>query len=62
MGYLPLYSKFPITGSFDNPAGFAAVLAMWFPICLFLFVKAGKVEIYLASAGLLVILIAIGNS
>lgn len=35
-------SKFAVTGSFDNPAGFAAVLAMGFPIGLNLFLKAKK--------------------
>jgi O-antigen polymerase len=60
LGWLPSnYSKFDITGSFDNPVGFAAILAMGFPIGLFLLAKAGKVERYLASAGLLIISIAI---
>lgn len=53
------HSKFAITGSFDNPAGFAAVLAMGFPIGLFLLAKAGKAERYWISAGLSVISIAI---
>ena len=38
------HSKFAITGSFDNPAGFAAVLAMSFPISLLLHTKAKKLE------------------
>lgn len=54
-GWLPTnHSQFDITGSFDNPAGFAAVLVMGFPIGLFLLAKAGKVERCIASAGLLV--------
>ena len=38
------HSEFAITGSFDNPAGFAAVLAMGFPIGLFLLEKEIKIE------------------
>jgi len=53
------HSKFAITGSFDNPAGFAAVLAIGFPIGLFLLAKAKKVERYLASAFLVLIVIAV---
>ncbi|WP_320167770.1 O-antigen ligase family protein [Mangrovibacterium marinum] len=45
MDWLPSnHSKFGITGSFDNPAGFAAVLAMGFPISLLLHTKAKKLE------------------
>ena len=33
--------NFRISGSFDNPAGFAATLSVCFPFCLFLFVKKG---------------------
>jgi O-antigen ligase len=60
LGWFPSnHSKFAITGSFDNPAGFAAVLSMGFPIALFLLTKAVKVERYLTSAGLLVISITL---
>ena len=37
-------SRFAITGSFDNRAGFAALLAMGFPIGLFLLTKTGNAE------------------
>ncbi len=53
------HSKFAITGSFDNPAGFAAVLAMSFPIGLFLQLKAKKIEKYLTIIILMVITIAV---
>jgi O-antigen polymerase len=60
VGWLPSnHSKFVITGSFDNPAGFAAVLAMGFPIGLFLLSKTKRtVERYLVSTGLVVIVLA----
>lgn len=48
-------AAFVITGSFDNPAGFAAILAMGFPIGLFLFLKAKRVERLLLISMLLVI-------
>lgn len=60
VGWLPSHhSKFAITGSFDNPAGFTAVLAMGFPISLFLLAKAKKIEKYLTTVSLMVIAIAI---
>lgn len=52
-------SKFAVTGSFDNPAGFAAVLAIGFPIGLFLLAKANKIERYFAGAVTAVIVIAV---
>lgn len=55
----PNHPKFAITGSFDNPAGFAVVLAMGFPIGLNLFLKAKKIERYLVVTGLVVIALAI---
>ena len=48
-------SRFGITGSFDNPAGFAAILVMGFPIGLFLLTKAGKAERLFLALGLIVI-------
>lgn len=36
-------AEFSVTGSFDNPAGFAAVLAIGFPIGLLLFINAKTV-------------------
>lgn len=60
IGWFPSnYSNFVITGSFDNPAGFAAVLAIGFPIGLFLVTKTKIVERYLVSAILVVIAIAV---
>jgi len=60
IGWLPSnHSKFAITGSFENPAGFAAVLSLDFPIGLFLLAKAKRIEKYLASATLAIIVIAV---
>nr|WP_319998902.1 O-antigen ligase family protein [uncultured Draconibacterium sp.] len=56
------HSKFAITGSFDNPAGFVAVLSMGFSINLFLLVKADKFEKYLTTVFLIVIAIAVSLS
>lgn len=53
------HSKFAITGSFDNPAGFAAVLAMGFPIGMFLIAKAKKVKKYWAIIILMVVAITV---
>ena len=39
------HSKFIITGSFDNLAGFAAVLSLSFPVILHLFLKAKRTVI-----------------
>lgn len=40
VGWFPSnHSCFPITGSFDNPAGFAAVLSLGFPVGAFLFIR-----------------------
>ncbi len=52
-------SRFAITGSFDNPAGFAAVLSIGFPIGLYLLVKAKKVERYLIGIALVIIAMAV---
>ena len=60
IGWLqPNNSNFEVTGSFDNPAGFAAVLSLGFPIGLSLLNKAKKIECYLTVAGLTVITMAI---
>ena len=60
VGWFPSnHSRFTITGSFDNPAGFAAVLAMGFPICLYLLSKAKKIERCFVIIGLVVITMAI---
>ena len=60
IGWLPSnHTKFTVTGSFDNPAGFAAVLAMGFPIGLYLQAKTKEVGRYLASAILVAIATAV---
>ncbi|MDD4437871.1 MAG: O-antigen ligase family protein [Tissierellia bacterium] len=60
VGWLPSnHSKFVITGSFDNPAGFTAVLAMGFPISLLLLLKTEKNEKYSTIIILMVIAISI---
>ncbi len=60
LGWLPSnHSKFAITGSFDNPAGFAATLSVGFPIGLFLLIKLKKVGRYLALTGLTVIILSV---
>ena len=60
VGWFPSnHSKFAITGSFDNPAGFAAVLSLAFPVGLFLLAKAKTVERYLIVAGLIVMATAV---
>lgn len=53
------HSKFAITGSFDNPAGFAAVLAIGFPLSLFLFLKAKKVLRFVLISILVVYIVAV---
>ncbi|WP_372775263.1 O-antigen ligase family protein [Mangrovibacterium sp.] len=60
IGWLqPMNSNFEVTGSFGNPAGFAAVLAMGFPTGLYLFIKAKKIERYAVVIGLVVIAMAV---
>ncbi|HTO15608.1 MAG TPA: O-antigen ligase [Edaphocola sp.] len=51
--------KFSITGSFDNPAGFAAVLSLFFPISLFLVVKSKKTKKWFAIIILIIITSAV---
>jgi len=53
------HSTFAVTGSFDNPAGFAAVLVMGFPIGLYLLAKTKDVGRYVASAILVAIATAV---
>lgn len=51
---------FSITGSFDNPAGFAVVLSMSFPMFLFLMTHSKlNSEKYFVVLGLLIIIAAI---
>lgn len=49
IGWLPTNSQFTCTGSFDNPAGFAASLAAGFPLCFFLFKKSNRVGKFIAT-------------
>ncbi len=49
------HSQLAITGSFDNPAGFAAILAMGMPVGLYLLTTTKEVGRYLISAILVVI-------
>lgn len=52
-GWLPTTSQFACTGSFDNPAGFAASLVAGVPLCFFLFKKSnwfGKAIAMLSAA------------
>lgn len=57
LGWVPSNNaEFSVTGSFDNPAGFAAVLAMGFPIGLFLIVRSKTFLLLL----LILILVVIG--
>jgi O-antigen polymerase len=53
------HTKYAITGSFDNPAGFAAVLSLGFPIGLFLLKNGKIVEKYLAGTVLVLVAIAV---
>ena len=46
---------FPITGSFENPAGFAAVLSISFPLGLYCFTDAKYIKKYFCLIGLLII-------
>lgn len=58
------HSSFAITGSFDNPAGFVAVLSMLFPIGVFWSIKSKKLEQRLVffSTGLILFTIIISGS
>ncbi len=52
-------ANFALTGSFDNPAGFAAVLAIGFPIGLSFLLKTKNIEKYVSAIILLVVAIAV---
>ncbi|WP_197027646.1 O-antigen ligase family protein [Prevotella sp. 10(H)] len=52
------YTEFPIVGQFDNPAGFAACLAIGFPFCLTINIKS-KVSKYLKISASIIIITAI---
>ena len=53
------HSRFAVTGSFDNPAGFAAVLSVGFPVGVFLFTKSGQIGKYFAAVILMAIVTAV---
>lgn len=53
------HSGFTVTGSFDNPAGFAAVLSMGFPVVLFLHLKTKGFKRFFTIAMLISISIAV---
>lgn len=60
MDWLPSNNfKFAITGSFENPAGFAAVLSIAFPMGLHLLITEKKGKQYLIGFGLLIVAIAV---
>jgi O-antigen ligase len=60
IGWFPSnHLNFTLTGSFDNPAGFAANLAIGFPINLLLLLKVRNIERYFIGAGVLIIAIAV---
>ncbi len=53
------HSQFAVTGSFDNPAGFATVLSVGFPVGVFLFTKSGQIGKYFAAVILIAIAMAV---
>ena len=60
IGWFPSnHLNFTLTGSFDNPAGFAASLAIGFPINLLLLLKVRNIERYFIGVGVLIIAIAV---
>lgn len=60
LGWLPSnHPIFKITGSFENPAGFAAVLSLAFPIGLFLSMKSRSITKYIIIFGSLLIASAV---
>ncbi|MFW6275706.1 MAG: hypothetical protein ACOC2M_03635 [bacterium] len=60
-GWLPCHhSNFAVTGSFDdNPAGFAAVLALGFPVGLYVFKITNKLERIVLGTALFVVCVSI---
>lgn len=57
--FQPSNTNFEVTGSFDNPVGFAAVLAMGVPVSLKLLEKSTKNGSYLVISNLITTLIAV---
>ncbi len=62
--YSSNHSAFDVTGSFDNPAGFIAVLSLLFPIGVYWCIKSKKMEQRLVffSVGLILFSIIISGS
>ncbi|HTO16359.1 MAG TPA: O-antigen ligase family protein [Edaphocola sp.] len=62
--YSSNHNFFAITGSFDNPAGFAAVLSLLFPIGVYWCIKSKRFEqrLIFFSVGLVVFLLIISGS
>lgn len=58
------HNSFAVTGSFDNPAGFIAVLSLLFPIGIFWCIKSKKLEqrFVFFSVGLIIFSIIISGS
>lgn len=54
VGIFPVYSAFPILGSFDNPVGFACCVAMGYPICLYYIYENGRIK-WLGVVGALIL-------
>ena len=52
---LPPTCHFPVSGSFDNPAGFAACLCAGFPITLWLFLRPRQNKTYRIVTGVMVL-------
>jgi O-antigen ligase len=53
------HSKFAITGSFENPAGFSAILSMGYPIGMYLLFKTKRIELFSVAIGLFIILVSV---
>ena len=54
-----LNSNFPITGSFDNPAGFASALACSLPLCFYFFTYKTKYLKYVAMVAAVIMAVAV---
>lgn len=59
---IPIHSKFPIIGSFDNPAGFAACLAVGFPFCLSLGTSKKTKYIKIITIAVIVVTMVLSES
>jgi O-antigen ligase len=61
-GALPAVGGFRVTGSFDNPAGFAACLCAGFPFALYFFFSQKSWRRYLAAAVGIIVVAAVALS